>query len=230
MSIPRWLKNLFANPAKLREARRRKWERKWCREEFEPNWSGRGIAKELVELRQNGWLPASGSVLDIGCGLGEIAAWFARQGHEAVGVDIAQAAVDRATLMHVDQPGLKFIKLDITNTNNLPDRKFDILVDRGCLHTIPDALVPAYFTSICRLSAPNARIVLFTRAFRKQGKSGTPLQDESQEERQLVSRVKETFKDAFQLEAYSRTSLGRPEDPQSLSEMPGIMFKLVNVS
>lgn len=224
------LSKLLKNPVRLRKERGNIWESKWQRENFDPHWAGRGVAKELIELKQNGWLPANGNVLDIGCGLGEIAAWFAKQGHEVLGVDIAQAAVEKATLMHGDQPRLKFMKLDITDTGNLPDRIFEILVDRGCLHTIPEELIPSYFANICRLSAANARIVLFIRAFRQQGKPGTPSSDESLEEQQLVSRVWEIFKGAFKIESFSRTSLGRPDDPKSISEMPGLMFKLLKLS
>ena len=45
-------------------------------DDFSPKWANRGVSPEIVEAVKTGWLPSAGPVLDIGCGLGEIAAWF----------------------------------------------------------------------------------------------------------------------------------------------------------
>jgi 2-polyprenyl-3-methyl-5-hydroxy-6-metoxy-1,4-benzoquinol methylase len=41
-------------------------------------------------------LPSNSSVLDIGCGSGEITAWLAQNGFKVVGIDFAQSAIEKA--------------------------------------------------------------------------------------------------------------------------------------
>jgi len=41
----------------------------------------------VEEAVNGGWLSAEGPVLDIGCGLGDISAWFAQRGYRTLGFD-----------------------------------------------------------------------------------------------------------------------------------------------
>src|SRR5579883_2240420 len=59
-----------------------------------PPWDIGHPQKALVELGESG--EVKGRVLDIGCGTGEHALYFAKLGHEAWGIDFAPKAIDRA--------------------------------------------------------------------------------------------------------------------------------------
>lgn len=48
---------------KVREGQRRFWEKSWADEGLAPGWKGRGIAPEVVEAVEDGWLPGEGRVL-----------------------------------------------------------------------------------------------------------------------------------------------------------------------
>lgn len=217
------------DPSALRKRRQERWESKWTRDNFKPKWAGRGIAAEIVELEENGVLPVNGRVLDIGCGLGEIAAYFAGHGHQATGIDLAETAVGEARRKHSGYANLEFKAADITDVASLGDTKFDILIDRGCLHTIPESLLPDYVNSVSKLSSDNAQLIIFTRAFRNQNRLTRLLMSERIEEKRRVRKISTTFAGRFRLVSWDRTHLGRPDDPDSISRMPGMVYRLVKI-
>lgn len=223
--------NLFSNgnPERLQAHRRKAWETRWSQDGFNPKWAGRGVARELFDLQESGWLPAGGRVLDIGCGLGEIAAWFANQGYPALGIDLAQSAVEQAEAMHGSSNKLDFKAVDITDISAIVDQRFDILIDRGCFHTIPGPLIQAYVDSVSSLAADNAKLVIFTRAFRKQNRLSRWLMGEQIEQIWKARRIARLFADHFELQASTKANLGRPDDPASVAAMPGMMFQLVKI-
>ncbi len=59
-----------------------------------PPWDIGRPQKEFVELVKRGEI--TGSVLDIGCGTGENALFFAREGHEVWGIDSTPLAIEKA--------------------------------------------------------------------------------------------------------------------------------------
>ena len=59
-----------------------------------PPWDIGHPQKEFVELVRRGEI--TGSVLDIGCGTGEHALFFAGEGHEVWGIDSAPLAIQKA--------------------------------------------------------------------------------------------------------------------------------------
>jgi cyclopropane fatty-acyl-phospholipid synthase-like methyltransferase len=165
-------------PSHARERNRQQWEARWSRNDFAAEWSNRGVAPEIVEAVETGWLPAQGTVLDIGCGLGEIAAWFAERGYAAVGFDIAESAVNKAREMHrhLSSPP-EYLVLDIC-AGQPPDRQYNILVDRGCLHQIPREEIPNYVRNIVAVARTGARMLLFVKAFRDGQRFGDPSEKE----------------------------------------------------
>ena len=60
-----------------------------------PPWDIGHPQKEFVGLVRRGEI--TGSVLDIGCGTGEHALFFAEEGHEVWGIDSAPLAIGKAT-------------------------------------------------------------------------------------------------------------------------------------
>lgn len=78
----------------------------------------------------------AGRVLELGCGAGDQALWFAAQGYEAVGLDISENAVDWAREKAASQ-GLaaEFFQGSVLE---LPfeDASFDYVLDGYCWHCI----------------------------------------------------------------------------------------------
>jgi len=200
------------------------WEAKWASKDFRPRWGDRGVAPEVEQAVADGWLPSSGHVLDIGCGLGEIAAWFARRGYPTLGFDISESAVQRAREAQAPlPPQLEFMALDACR-GPIPDRQYRILIDRGCLHTIPPHLVHDYVRTIRSVSAPDARMLLFMRAFR----GGRPYAN-SAETRMAARQIAAAFMRSFALVRYAPTYMDRHAGGQSQDALPGLVFWLAAV-
>src|SRR2546426_817268 len=74
-------------------------------------------------------------VLDLGCGTGEFTAMIAKQGAEVFGIDIAHAAVSKAS---VNYPELKFEQSAIGAPFPADDASFDVVWTSEVIEHIPD--------------------------------------------------------------------------------------------
>jgi len=211
---------------KIRKSQRAFWEKSWADESFTPAWKGRGIAPEILEALEDGWFPDKGSVMDIGCGEGAIAAWFNSRGYTALGFDVAPAAIDAARATHINslnEKPLSFLTLDITETVP-PDLSFDIVIDRGCLHAIHPALVKNYIRNLAAVCSPNARMLLFIKAFR-----GDVEFNDQQELSRLNRAIGKIFHGVFQVKSYLVTNIGKTAGQADDKWLPGIVYKLERV-
>jgi SAM-dependent methyltransferase len=197
------------------------WEGRWAADHFSPKWAHRGISPEIVDALSTGWFRARAPVLDIGCGLGEIAAWFAKQGHETVGFDISPTAVLRAKEMHAPlPPNLEFMALDACR-DPLPNRQFRILIDRGCFHTISPGQVGAYTRNIASVASPGARMLLFIKAFRHGNPIGDPRETEMH-----VDIVSNAYAGKFNVVRHAPTDLTGEVVAQPRRPLPGLVLWL----
>jgi len=74
------------------------------------------------------------SVLDLGCGSGELSNFLASRGAYVVGIDFSSTLIDTAKSKFGQTDKLKFIEADVLNLNlNL---QFDIICGRAILHEI----------------------------------------------------------------------------------------------
>lgn len=93
-------------------------------------------------------------LLDIGCGTGEIAAYFNRQGQRVIGADVAKEAIDIARLNHADK-GIDFRVLDITDSEGcmaIHDEYGPVnLYIRGVMHQIALDHLDRYVDNISML-------------------------------------------------------------------------------
>jgi SAM-dependent methyltransferase len=101
-----------------------------------PPWDIGRPQKEFIDVVRKG--EVTGSVLDIGCGTGENALFFAGEGHEVWGIDSSSPAIGKARGKAVER-GLKvhFVVMDALELEKL-DRKFDTAIDSGFFHTLSD--------------------------------------------------------------------------------------------
>lgn len=93
-------------------------------------------------------------VLDVGCGSGEHALLAATMGLEVIGIDIAQAAIERARAK-ARQRGLsaEFLVGDVLALDQVErlDPPYTTVIDSGCFHTFSDADRPLYAASLARV-------------------------------------------------------------------------------
>lgn len=121
-----------------------------------PPWEIGRPQPALVELFDAG--EVTGSVLDAGCGTGELTLLAASRGLPATGVDSSPNAIaiarERAAARGVD--GATFEVGDVLDLSVL-DARFDTVLDSGVLHVFDDAERARYVESIRRVLTPGGR-------------------------------------------------------------------------
>ena len=120
-----------------------------------PPWDIGRPQKEFVELIRKG--EVTGSVLDIGCGTGEHALFFAEEGYEVWGVDSAPLAIGKAKEKAAAR-GLKvqFLVLNALELTRL-NRKFDTAIDSGLFHTLSDEDRPVFVNNLATVLSPSGK-------------------------------------------------------------------------
>ncbi len=106
----------------------------------------------LMDRKENG------SVLEIGCGRGEIAHHIAsRTKNQVLGTDICIPFIEEARSKYT-LSNLQFEVLDFNNPADIRNRKFDYIVGNGILHHLYNNLDEA-FQSFRDLLNPNGKII-----------------------------------------------------------------------
>ena len=120
-----------------------------------PPWDIGRPQKEFIELVRKGEI--TGSVLDIGCGTGEHALFFAREGHEVWAVDSAPLAIRKAQQKAAER-GLtvQFFVLDALELSTLT-RMFDTATDSGLFHTLSDEDRPVFVRNLAAILNPGGK-------------------------------------------------------------------------
>ncbi len=112
----------------------------------EPPWDIGHPQKEYIQLERAGQIV--GSVLDIGCGTGENALYFAEHGHEVWGIDFTSAAIhkaqEKAAQRHL---AVTFLVLNVLELHTL-GRTFDTVIDTGLFHTLSDEERPLFVDNL----------------------------------------------------------------------------------
>ena len=115
---------------------------------------------ELVVLIEGENL-SPGRALDLGCGAGTNCIYLASHGWEVVGVDFSAVAIRRAR-RRARRVGVDchFHQVDVTDLSFLTDR-FDLLLDIGCLHSVPQESREKYAAGLARLARLGGLYMLY---------------------------------------------------------------------
>ncbi len=98
-----------------------------------------------------------GSILDVGCGTGEISLFFASCGHEVVGVDSSIRAIQKAQAKARERGSSVIFKLaDALHLSEL-NRSFENAIDCGLFHTFTDVQRRKFVKGLRSVIATNGK-------------------------------------------------------------------------
>lgn len=177
------------------------WEKKWSDDTFSPAWLPKDCPVEIRQALETGALTPKHRLLDIGCGNGKMAHDIALRGVEVVGLDFSKAAIGIARRDHSDKSLKLRFRADDMCDPELKLRKFDWLVDRGCLHVIPNKDYNQYFQNAARALKADGRLLIFHKTKSKQSGDGSGLA-------KLKNIVEASSKAWFQIEDIKVSEFG----------------------
>jgi SAM-dependent methyltransferase len=135
-----------------------------------PPWDIGYPQPAFVRLADDGLL--RGRVLDVGCGTGEHALLAAARGADAMGVDVAPRAIERARAKAAER-GLK-ARLEVADALSLADLglTFDTVIDSGLFHVFDDQDRARYVASLAAVLRDGGRCYLMCFSNRQPGDFG----------------------------------------------------------
>src|SRR5258708_32722799 len=135
--------------------------------EGSPPWDIGRPEPDFVRLADAGKL--RGRVLDVGCGTGEHVMLAASHGAEAMGVDVAELAIERARAK-AHQRGISamFEVGDVLHLDRLR-RQFDVITDSGVFPVLDDQERPVYVNSLRSHPGPGGVYDLVCFTYRHPG-------------------------------------------------------------
>jgi len=138
--------------------------------EGSPPWDIGRPQPEFARLAQAGKL--IGRTLDVGCGTGEHVLLAAQHGADAMGVDIAELAIDRARAKAKER-GIRatFKVADALHLEQL-GLLFDVVTDSGVFHVFDDEQRPIFVQSLRSALRPGGRYYMMCFSDRQPGDWG----------------------------------------------------------
>jgi ubiquinone/menaquinone biosynthesis C-methylase UbiE len=114
----------------------------------------------------------AGSILDAGCGTGDIALYFAGRGHKVTGVDFLAEPINLAKRKAAER-GLKatFLVMDALALRQLPE-VFDVVLDSGLFHNFSDVERQRYVEGLASVLKPGGRMFLLCFSDKEPGDQG----------------------------------------------------------
>lgn len=136
-------------------------------------WYNDEIDPDVAEfVAQN---PSIDDILDLGTCSGSQAIGLARMGYAVVGSDVSDTALAQAEKNAQELADLKlklkFVHDDIVNTS-FEDNRFDLILDRGCYHSICCFGHRAYVIQLKRILRPKGTLLLKTMSSKESRFSG----------------------------------------------------------
>jgi cyclopropane fatty-acyl-phospholipid synthase-like methyltransferase len=114
----------------------------------------------------------TGSILDAGCGTGEIALFFASRGHKVMGIDFLEGPIQSAKKKAADR-GLQatFLVMDALALKEIPEQ-FDSIIDCGLFHVFSDDDRKRYVEGLASVLKAGGKLFLMCFSNEEPGTQG----------------------------------------------------------
>jgi ubiquinone/menaquinone biosynthesis C-methylase UbiE len=113
----------------------------------------------------------TGPILDVGCGTGSVAVFFAEKGQAVTGIDLVDKAIERAREKAAGKKlELTFLVKDAFTLIDC-DRRFPSIIDSGLFHVFADDLERQrlYVETLARVIEPNGTLYLLAAKDQPEG-------------------------------------------------------------
>lgn len=154
-----------------------------------------------------------GSILDSGCGTGEIALYFASRGHKVTGIDFLPQPISMAKQKaEVRKLAATFLVMDALAMKDLPE-VFDNVIDSGLFHVFSDDDRRRYVEGIATVLKPDGRLFFLCFSDKEPGEQGP----------RRVSRkeIEDTFAKGWVVESIEPSNYEVRPDPNDISFSEG---------
>lgn len=123
-----------------------------------PPWDTGISPPELIDFLEN---TPPGKALDLGCGTGTNVLTLVEYNWHVIGVDFAPRAIRAAKHKTSAYRGqVKLYVDDVTELTHI-NENFDLILDIGCLHSVPESKRKKYIANVQRLLAPGGTFLLY---------------------------------------------------------------------
>jgi SAM-dependent methyltransferase len=126
-------------------------------------WQRNVPPADLVALIEGPSPLPPGRALELGCGTGTDTTYLATHGWDVTALDMVPKALDTAR-RKASAAGVapRFIEGDVTRLRDFGvGDGYDLVLDFGCFHTLPEDRRPAYVTGVSAAAAPGAAFLLY---------------------------------------------------------------------
>jgi SAM-dependent methyltransferase len=175
----------------------------------QPRWEIGRPQKAFINMADQ----IKGSILDSGCGTGEIALYFAGRGHKVTGIDFLAEPIKRAK-QKAKERGLTatFLVMDALALKDLPE-VFDNVIDSGLFHVFSDDDRRRYVEGLATVLKPGGRLFFLCFSDEEPGTQGP----------RRVSRkeIEDAFAETWALESIAPTRFEVRPDLKNISFSEG---------
>lgn len=103
-------------------------------------------------------------ILELGCGVGNDAAFLAKNGYDVVATDFSDIAIKKNTKRYKTIGNLVFQVLDMSAPLGYEDNTFDVVYARLSLHYFKDEVTQNIFKEIYRVLKPNGLLCFICKS------------------------------------------------------------------
>ena len=157
-----------------------------------PPWDIGRPQPAFISLVKNHEMVPPGTVLDVGCGTGENAIFYAQNKFAVSGVDFSEEAIEQARSKAKDRN----VRVDFRVGNalgmNFKANTFDYVIDSGLFHTFDDTQRPKFRDEIARVLKPGGVYFMMCFSDKEPTNWGGPRRVSKEE-------IKETFSPRFKI-------------------------------
>ena len=155
----------------------------------------------------------SGSLLDVGCGTGENALFFAARGLHVTGIDFLEEPIRRARAKSAERGlSVTWLVMDALALRDIP-RVFDNAIDCGLFHVFSDDDRRRYVEGLAGVLKPGGRLYLLCFSDAEPGTDGPRRVSERE--------LREAFSNGWQVESLRPARYGVTANLQDLSFSEG---------